>query len=189
LPGQITRSAFLAAALAAAASPSALGAAPADLDLANARLLLTIELLLGDFYDRLLKAELFAARVRGSLARARFNESEHLAALSQILIDAGQTPETGGDVDFSYPARAFATRGNAAKLGAVLEHLALGAYLGAVDSSSSPAYRLVHARVAASEACHLSLFDLEATGHAIGNSFPDALTIEQASDALAEYTS
>jgi Ferritin-like domain len=191
LPRQFTRSAFVATAFAAAAAaaPSALGAGPADLDLANARLLVTIELLLGDFYDRLLETELFATRVRGTLQRARFNETEHLAAVSRILTDAGQTAETAGDVDFSYPARVFSSRGGAAKHGAALERLALGAYLGAVDSTASPTYRLVHARIAASEACHLSVFELEATGHPIGNSFPDTLTIEQASDALGEYTS
>src|SRR5579885_1182417 len=142
MPRHFSRSAFLAAAAAAALAPPALAdAGPSDSDLANARLLVAVELLLLDFYGRLPKTPRHS--------RAAFNEQEHLAAVSQILLDAGQTPATAADIDFSYPARSFDTEAHAADLGWTLEHLALGAYLGAIDSTQSQIYRLVFARVAA----------------------------------------
>lgn len=190
MPRHLTRSSFLAtAALATIAAPAAWADGPADQDLANARLLVAVELLLADFYERALAARLFDAGGRDALKRARFNEGEHLAAVSGILTGAGQTPATADDIDFSYPSRSFDSRGTVARLGLALERLALGAYLGAVASSVSRSLTLPLAQIAASEAQHLSIFQREATGHPLGNSFGDALTIAQTSDALAGYTS
>src|SRR5579885_2121734 len=165
MPRYLSRGAFLGTAAAAALAPSALAdAGPSDSDLANARLLVAVELLLLDFYGRLPKT--------GAHTRAAFNEQEHLAALSRILLDAGQTPATAADIDFSYPSRSFATAAHAAELGWTLEHLALGAYLGAIDSTQSQIYRLVFARIAVNEAEHLTAF------RPFTNSFGDVLTAE-----------
>ena len=169
----MSRSSFLAAAALGVVAPAALADAPADSDLASTRLLVAVELLLLDFYGR---AKLPLAK------RAAFNEQEHLAAVSQILTDAGQTPLTAGDIDFSYPGGAFGSPGKTAELGWSLERLALGSYLGAVDSSVSLVYRNVFARISANEAQHLEAL------RPFANSFADVLTIEQASDALSEYT-
>jgi Ferritin-like domain len=173
MPRLLSRSSFLAATALAVAAPTALADAPADADLASTRLLVAVELLLLDFYGR---SRLPLAK------RAAFNEREHLAAVSQILTDAGQTPLTAGDIDFTYPGGAFGSAGKTARLGWSLERLALGAYLGAVDSSVSPVYRNVFARIAANEAQHLDAL------RPFTNSFADVLTIERASDALSEYT-
>ena len=170
MPRLLTRSSFLAGAAVAAIAPSAAFAAqPPDLDLANARLLVTVELLLVDFWSR---AKLPIAK------RAHFNEVEHLAAVSQILTGAGQTPATAADIDFTYPAKK-----KPAAIAVDLERMALGAYLGAVDTTTSTDFRHVFSLVAASEAEHLSAL------HGFRNSFPEVLTIDQASDALSGYTS
>lgn len=170
MPRYLTRSGFVSAAVAGAAFPGlALADPPPDLDLANARLLVTVELLLADFYSHAKKSEL--------VSRALFNEQEHYDAVAQILTGAGQTPATADDIDFGYPAKKTFT-----ELAVALETLALGAYLGAIDSTQSQPFRRVFARIAASEAEHLSAFQ------PFRNSFPDLLTIEQASDALSEYT-
>jgi hypothetical protein len=169
LPRSLTRTAFLGtAALAAVAPATALAAPPADQDLANARLLVAIELLLADFYGQAKKSDV--------VTRALFNEKEHYTAVAQILSGAGQTAATADDIDFSYPKKTFE------ELAVALESLALGAYLGAIDSTQSQVFRLVFARIAASEAEHLSAFT------PFRNSFADVLSIEQASDALSEYT-
>ena len=173
MPGQLTRAAFLTGAALAAATPRALAEAPADGDLANARLLVAFELLLLDFYGR--------SKLPGA-ARAAFNEQEHLAALSRILTDAGQTAATAGDIDFSYPKASFGSPERTAALGWTLERLTLGAYLGAVESTTSPVYRNVFVRISANEAQHMDAL------RPFTNSFADVLTIEQASDALSEYT-
>jgi hypothetical protein len=189
MPGQLTRTAFLATALAAAAAPTALADSPADIDLASARLFVAVELLLADFYGRALKAGRFGIRGRDALHRAQFNEGEHLAAVSGVLTGAGQVPATAGDIDFSYPPHTFDSRGGIADVGVQLERLALGAYLGAVSAVQSPTLKLPFAQIATCEARHLTVFELEATGHALDNSFGDALSIDEASNALAAYTS
>lgn len=189
LPMQMSRTGFLAAALGLAVAPTAaLAAAPSDADLANARLLVAIELLLLDFYGRVAKTSFFGRPGRDAAARARFNEQEHLASVSLVLTNAGQTPATADDIDFTYPKGAFASLGKTAAVGRDLERLAAGAYLGAVDSAVDRTLALPLARIAASEAQHLAVFQQEATGHALGQSFPEALTIQAASDALAGYT-
>jgi hypothetical protein len=173
LPGHLTRASFLAGAALVVAAPRALADAPADGDLANARLLVALELLLLDFYGR---SKLPISK------RAAFNEQEHLDAVSKILTDAGQTPATADDIDFSYPKASFGDPEKATALGWTLERLTLGAYLGAVESTISPVYRNVFVRISASEAQHMEAL------RPFTNSFADVLTIEQASDALSEYT-
>jgi hypothetical protein len=189
LPQQISRTGFLAAAATLVLAPSALADPPADADLAEARLLVAVELLLGDFYTRALKAGRFGAPGHDALRRALFNETEHLAAVSAMLTGAGQIPTTAGDIDFSYPSKAFTSRGNIARLAAELERLALGAYLGAVAAVQAPSLRLPFAQIATCEAQHVSVFAAEATGHGLAGSFGEPLSIDQASDALGRYTS
>jgi hypothetical protein len=182
-----TRATFLATLGALALAPSALADAPSDLDLANARLLVAVELLLADFYGRAIKAGKFGAEGKDSLKRALFNENEHYASVSSILSSAGQTPAVADDIDFSYPAKSFDNLGATAKLGLELEQIALGSYLGAVAAVNT-SLKQRFAQIAASEAQHVTVFAAETTGHAIWNSFPAPLTIDEASDALSEYT-
>ena len=134
------------------------------------------------------RTDRFGAPGRDTLQRALFNETEHVAAVSGILTGAGQTAASAGDIDFSYPAGAFATRGSIARLAVELERLALGAYVGAIASLQAPALRLPLTQIAACEAQHLSAFAAEATGHGLGASFAESLSIDQASDALGKYT-
>jgi len=189
MPSTTTRTGFLTAAVALAAVPSALADAPDDRDLAYARLLVAVELLSIDFYDRALMAKKSAAAGRDSLLRAQANEKEHLASVAGILTGAGQVSTDPGDIDFRYPARAFTSPGSIAKLGVELETLALGAYLGAVAAIRAQALVGPLSRIAASEAQHLSAFSGEATGHLIGQSFPAPLAMATVSDALDRYTS
>jgi hypothetical protein len=183
MPGHLTRSGFLASAGALALAPSAL-AGPADLDLAWLRLLTTLELLLVDFYGRVLKTARLGPAGRDTARRARFNETEHLTAVSAMLAGAGQQPPTADEIDFSYPRRAFEAPAHTA---VTLEALAAGAYLGAVGDVATATFTLPLARIAANEAQHLSAFGAEATGHALGSSFGVPLALDAASDALGEF--
>ena len=70
-----------------------------------------------------------------------------------------------------------------------LETTFLGAYLGAVGGLQSAAFKQPFARIAASEAQHLSVFTGLAGGDPVGISFPAPLSIDEASDALDAYTS
>jgi len=154
-----------------------LGAVPPDSDLAFARLLIATELLADDFYSHAI-----GAGAPGALHEARANERAHYKGLAALMNRAGQLPAQAGDIDFSYPAGSFADAGSIRTLGATLEAIQLGAYLGAADGLVSEPFRGLVARIAANEAQHLTIFE------PFHSSFPSALTIEQASDALGLYT-
>lgn len=160
-----------------------------DADLAYARLLVGTELLAADFYGQAIAAKQFEGRDLKYLKRALFNEQEHYQSVSMILSGAGQAPAVAGDFDFAYPKGSFASKASIGALGAALETVSLGAYLGAVGALQSSAFKQPFARIAASEAQHLSLFEGLLGRNAVGNSFPDPLSIDEASNALDLYTS
>ena len=162
---------------------------PPDSDLAYARLLVAADLLAADFYGRALAAKVFGAAEQKTLRHAAFNEQEHYAAVAGVLTAAGQTPATAADIDFTYPAKAFAARGSVAKLGADLEQLQLGAYLGAADAVQTEPLRGIVSRIAANEAQHLAVFTGLHDDRPLGVSLPLPLAIDAASNALAAYTS
>jgi rubrerythrin len=180
---------ILAGSVAGSFARSASAATIPDADLAYARLLVGAELLALDFYTQAMAAKQFGADVTKALKRAFFNEQEHYAAVSGILTGAAQTPAAPSDFDFVYPAKTFDSKGSIVKLAVELETTFLGAYLGAVDAVQTDALKLPIARIAASEAQHLGVFTQLAGGDPIGVSFPNALSIDEVSDALDRYTS
>lgn len=166
----------------------ALAASPSDNDLAYARLLMAVELLAVDFYRRALRAARLGAAAAGGLRRSLADERKHYRAVGAILLAAGETPLTAADIDFIYPRGAFASRGSIAALGARLETLFLGAYLGAVGGFDAAESKLAAARIAANEAQHLSVFAGEARGQRIGPALPRPLPIDRASNELDAFT-
>jgi len=159
----------------------------ADLDLAQARLAVAVELLSIDFLSAAIESKQFADGELRSLRRARFNEGEHLVAVSEILSGAGQTPTTADDFDFTFPAKSFETRQSIAELAVTLETAAVGSYLGAVDAFTAPDLKTTAARIAASEAGHLGFFSRIAYRRPIGISFPAPLDYATASAAIDPY--
>ena len=157
-------------------------------DLAYVRLLVGVELLASDFYTQAVAASNANPAVTWYLKRALLNENDHYASVSGILTGAGQTPAVAGDIDFSYPAGSFDSQASILKLALRLEELSLGAYLGALAALQSPAIMGGPARIAASEAQHVAYFTSALGGKTFKSSFPDALTIDQVSDALDAYT-
>jgi hypothetical protein len=160
-----------------------------DGDLAYARLLVGAELLASDFYAKASASKQFGGDALKYLKRAMFNEQEHYRSMAAVLTGAGQTAATAADFDFSYPKGSFVSKVSIAKLGVTLETTFLGAYLGAVDGLLTNGFKQPVARIAASEAEHLSVFMQFSGGNPVGISFPDALTIDEASNALDAYTS
>ncbi len=159
----------------------------ADLDLALARLVVGIELLAADFTAAAIESKHFQGDEFRYLQRVAFNEGEHLVAVSEILSGAGQTPSTADDFDFAYPKDAFESRTSIAQLGVALETASLGAYLGAVDAFTPGDLKTTAARIAASEAEHLSLFSRIAHGRPVGISFPAPLDYATASAAFDPF--
>src|SRR5579862_8132851 len=129
-----------------------------DLDLAIARQAVAAEIVAVQFYTQAIAAKQFGGDTDKYLNRALFNEQEHLEAVSGILSGAGQTPSTSDDFDFTFPKGAFDSKGAIAKLGVTLESGFVGAYLGAVGALDSGDLQTTAARIATSEAQHLSVF-------------------------------
>jgi len=160
-----------------------------DLDLALARLAVGAEVLAVEFYTEAIAAEKFGDETTKDLKRALFNEQEHLTAMSGVISGAGQTPSTADDFDIGFPKGTFDSRSSIAKFGVALETSCVGAYLGAVDAFASADLKTIAARIAASEARHLSVFADLADNRPVGLSFPAPIDYETASDFLDAYLS
>ena len=195
MAGSLTREQLLGRGAALLVAGSALGtfvdtaaAALPTGDLAYARLLVGAELLAADFYTTAIAATNAKPTVRTYLKRALANEKEHYTSVAQIVTGAGATPAVAGDIDFTYPAGTFATERSIVKFAAQLETTILGAYLGAIDGIATDGLKAGLARIAANEAQHLGYFSATAGGKAFTLSFPQELTIDQASNALDAFT-
>jgi hypothetical protein len=157
-------------------------------DLAYARLLVGAELLASDVYTQAIAAANTGPTVTKYLKLAYANEQEHYQSVAGIVSGAGQTPAVSADIDFSYPDGTFDSQKSIVKFAHQLEVTILGAYLGAVGGVQTNDLKIGIARIAACEAQHASYFATAMGGKAFGLSFPPALTIDQASDALDAYT-
>ncbi len=109
--------------------------------------------------------------------------------MAGILTGAGQVPAVAADFDFTYPQGTFSSKGSIARLGVSLETVFLGAYLGAVGAVQAVALQQPLARIAASEAQHLGVFSEFHGGDPVGVSFPEPLSVDQASNALDAFAS
>lgn len=158
----VSRSKFLLGGGAVLASASGLGAfAPAAFadgvpegDLAYLRLLIASELLAIDFYGHLTGPCVLRQPAKAVARRIGADESDHYRLLAALMMADGQTPATGGDIDFSYPARTFATRREILRFAKELERLLAGAYVDALQHVQTPEYRATMAQILASEAQH-----------------------------------
>jgi hypothetical protein len=160
------------------------GSGPPEEDLAVVRLAASAELLAQAFYRKAIGSRKFDREDRGYLSAALANEREHYASLAKVL---GDVAPIADDFVFTFGAGAFRSVASITKLGVALETAFVGAYLGAVDALLTPELRSVAAQIAASEAMHLSVLADIHSGAPVGNPFPVALTVEQASDALDPF--
>ena len=169
------------------ASPASAAIGPADVPVVT--LALASELLGIEFATQTFAAKRFDVAETRELTRARFNDNQHYDALAKVLTAAGLTPGTADDFDFTFPAKGFATRASAARLGAQLETTFLGIYLGGVASLQDAGTRSLFSRLAASQAQHLGFYSAIAYGKSIGMSFPVPLSVEDGSAALDPFIS
>jgi hypothetical protein len=159
-----------------------------DGDLAYLRMLISTELLGADFYKNAVAADPYRGAAAKELKLALANESAHYRTLSTIVSNAGQVPATGDDIDFSYPAGAFATTGGVTKLAVALETLFLGAYLGASAGIQTISLMQPIAQIAANQAQHLTVFSQLLGRSGFTAAMPAPLTIDVATQALATFT-
>jgi hypothetical protein len=173
---------FGAAAAAASADPIS------GQDMAYVRLLVGAELLASDFYAQAVASSQATGSAARYLKRAYMNEQEHYQSVAGILSGAFVTPAVSGDFDFSYPTGTFDTPAAIFAEAAKIETLVRGSYLGASGGMQTAQFKTGLAQIAACEAQHASYFSTKTGGKAFWLSFPPALTIQQASDAMAGYT-
>jgi Ferritin-like domain len=133
------------------------------------------------FYHRALATpNLFDASERRRLTQAGKAKREHVIRLAAAM---GPDAVGGGDFETDLPKSAFATRAKALELGESLEELLVGVYITGAGYAADPGTRLLIGRLLTSDAQLLG--SLRAmSGKAIGTGLPDALSTEQAGDAL-----
>jgi hypothetical protein len=173
----------------AAVAPLARADTPPDADLAYLRLLIAAELLVVDFQSRALTSGKLRREAHSLIRRIRSDESDHYKRLARLLTAAGQTPATANDINFSYPKGSFHSQGSILALAGRLEHLMLGAYLGAVESVETPSLRLPIGQIAANEAQHQSALAALNGRPVVGKAFAPALQIAAVSNALGRFES
>jgi hypothetical protein len=164
-------------------------AAPPDGDLAFLRVLVGVELLAADYQERARRGGRLGPASAAVLRQLGADDAAHYTGLAALLTRAGVTPATARDIDFSYPARSFASEHAALALGAQLATLALGAYLGAVAQVETPQLRLPIGQIAANEAQHVSALAQLLGRPLVGRAFAPALPIGAVSTQLDRYES
>lgn len=106
--------------------------------------------------------------------QALLDEKAHKAFLASAL--GSKTPKLT-NASFRIPASVLKTGQSLLNTGVALETAFVEAYLGASQTLSSAALRLVASKVAANEATHFSFFDAAAGGHGVLPALPSTATI------------
>ena len=168
--------------------PSGLAAlaATAD-DLAYANFGLATEFLLLNFHAKTAAANVIRGSAAREFARGTLNASQHADALSMLLAGAGQTAAVAEDFEFVWPNRSFANQNSVSATGLIVARPLLGVYMSAAAASSIPSYRTLFASMATNVAQQVSALSLLSGGRAVGISFPPAIDVETASDAIEAY--
>jgi hypothetical protein len=157
-------------------------AAASDDELAYANLGVSAELLLVDFTTRGLDAKQLDAAGDAALRRSRIAARQHAAALSALLVGAGQTAPDPADFEFAWPEGSFATAASTRAAGLTVLRALLGAYQTAAATVVEPTYRVLYASLVASVAQQIGALG----GRAGIEQFPVAVDLEAASTALEE---
>ena len=127
--------------------------------------------------------------VHALFRRIRTDEKAHYTQLAALLTAAGQTPAAPGDIDFSYPKGSLRSQRSIVTLAGRLEHLMVGAYVGAIEIVQTPELRLTIGRIAANEAQHQGALAGLRGDSVVGAALAPALQIGAVSDALDEFES
>ena len=170
------------------AGPASLGAAAAtDDELAYANFGLAAEFLQKDLYAKTAAAKLFKGAAAKEVERAGFNAGEHAVALSKLLADAGQPGAVEEDFEFAWPEGTFTSKKSALAVGVKVTQAVLGVYLAAAGAISIASYRTLFASMAANVSQQVGALSQLSGGRVVGISFPPALDVETASNAIEAY--
>ena len=152
-------------------------------ELAYANFAVAAELLLADFYVQAAAAKAFSAEDRAAIRSGRAAARRHAAALSDLLVGAGDTAPAPEDFEFAWPKGTFADEAVARKTALGVLRALGGAYQSALATVSTPSYRVLYASLAASAGQQVGALEAKAGPEP----FPVALDLEAASAALEAY--
>ena len=158
-----------------------------DDELAYASFGQAAELLLADFYGKAAAAKVVTGASLQNVKRGALNAAEHATAQAKLLTDAGQTAAVAEDFEFTWPDGTFKSARTAGTTGLEIARPLLGVYLGAAESVSIASYRTLFASMAANAAQQVGFLSQIAGGRVVGISFPTAVDLEAASDAIEPY--
>jgi hypothetical protein len=145
------------------------------------------ELLLQDFYTKAAAAKVVPGSAARELARGALNAAEHADAQAKLLLDAGQTAAVAEDFEFAWPDGTFESARSMSGPGREVTQALLGVYLSAAGTISIASYRTLFASMAANTAQQLAVLSRLSGARAVGVSFPPAIDVETASDAIEAY--
>ena len=141
-----------------------------------------------------LVAEAFCAGAAGARAlsraeRRRFREALAADRRHYGLLAAAIGPDVPTELDFSIGFRraTFRSRARLLAVGARIKRTLVGLNLGATEAISDAGLRALTARIAASEAAHLSYVSSLAGGAVLGAAMPGVLGIERATQELTPF--
>jgi len=161
--------------------------AATDDELAFASFGQAAELLLQDFYTKAQAAKVVQGAAAKELARGELNAGEHQTALAKLLTDAGQTASLPEDFEFVWPKDGFKSAKSISELGLKVTQPLLGVYLSAAATISILSYRTLFSAMAANMAQQIGALSSMTGGRIVGVSFPPAMDVESASDAVEAY--
>lgn len=174
--------ALSAALLALGGSEAAWGAT--EEDLAWLRLSASAELVAAAFCAGAGRAPVLSRAERRRFREALAADRRHYGLLAAAI---GADAPTESDFSIGFLRRTFASRARLLLVGARIKRALLGLNLGAAESISDPALRALTARIAASEAAHLSYLSSLAGGAVLGAAMPRVLGVEEATKELAPF--
>ena len=142
------------------------------------------ELLLADVTRGRPRRKIVTGAAARDLAHGALSATEHAASLAKLLTDAGQTASVAEDVEFAWPDGTFATRRTAGRSGLEVARPLLGLYPGSAIGDSIGSYRTLFATMAANVAQQVAALSRLSGGRMVGISFPPAVDVQTASDAI-----
>ena len=173
----------LSAALLALGGSEVAGAATEE-DLAWLRLSASAELVAAAFCARAERARVLSRGERRRFREALAADRRHYALLAAAI---GADAPTESDFSIGFSRRTFGSRARLLAVGARIKRTLVGLNLGGTESISNPALRALTARIAASEAAHLSYLSSLAGGAVLGAAMPRLLGVEEATAELAPF--
>jgi Ferritin-like domain len=158
-------------------------AAPEE-DLAWLRLSASAELVAEAFCVRAGRARVLKSVERGRLREAMAADRRHYAVLAAAI---GLEPPTALDFSIGFRRSTFRSRARLIAVGVRIKRTLVGLNLGAAAAISDAGLRALTARIAASEAAHLSYLSSLGRGAVLGAALPGVLDLERATGELAPF--